>query len=73
MLGLSPKLFGVAVHSLHQRGDALRRGELVDAVAQVENMCVACAVTHVWFAKTVQHMAPQLSHLFWRGKQGVGI
>ena len=46
----------MCVHSVHQRSHMLGRGELADAVTQVEDVCGACGgCIRVRFAKAVQH------------------
>ena len=64
----------MAVYRVHQRTDMLRRCELADAVAQVENVGRAggCGVG-VRFAKAVQHPVHLGGDVLGRCKQNIGI
>ncbi len=62
------------VHCVHQHSHALRRRELADAVAQIEDVRGACGGRiGVRLAKRVQHPPCLLRHSFWRRKQGIGV
>ena len=64
----------VVVHRLHQHAHALRRCELADAVAQIEDLGGARrGGVGMWFAKSVQHAANFSGNGIGGGKQRVGV
>ena len=64
----------VLVHRFHQGRDMFRRGELADAMAQIEDVRGACGgCIGVRLAKTVQHPNHFLLNLRRRRKQHIGI